>query len=156
MLKRVTGFVLRSPELLDNSLVSLLGCKVVVYSNLPKATRGIMSQLTERQREIKDRLDEGMQARDIAAELGITRNAVYQQIQRMRNNGDLARNYTPTGQPVREQRPGMEALAKLVGDMDGDSDESRNAGALALVQELRRTRDDLDAIAQRISTIIPR
>lgn len=115
-----------------------------------------MSQLTERQREIKDRLDEGMQARDIAAELGITRNAVYQQIQRMRNNGDLARNYTPTGQPVREQRPGMEALAKLVGDIDGDSDESRNAGALALVQELRRTRDDLDAIAQRISTIIPR
>lgn len=114
-----------------------------------------MSTLTERQREIKDRLDDGMQAREIAADLGITRNAVYQQIQRMRNNGVLSHNYTPTGQPVREQRPGMEALAKLIGDGD-PSDQTQVAGTLALVQELRRTRDDLDTIARRISSVVPR
>lgn len=115
----------------------------------------IVAQLTERQREIKTRLDAGMQAREIAQDLGITRNAVYQQIQRMRNNGVLSHDYTPTGQPTREQRPGMEALAKLIGDGVSD-DETQVAGTLALVQELRRTRDDLDAIAQRISSIIPR
>lgn len=115
-----------------------------------------MSQLTERQREIKERLDTGMQARDIASDLGITRNAVYQQIQRMRNNGVLSHDYTPTGQPVRENRPGMEALAKLLNASENSDENSHAAGALALVQELKRTRDELDTIARRLSAVVPR
>lgn len=58
--------------------------------------------LTERQSEIKERLERGMSAREVADDLQISRNAVYQQIQRMRRHGELPRDYTPTGQPIRE------------------------------------------------------
>lgn len=111
--------------------------------------------LTPRQREIKTLLDRGMGAREIANELGVSRNAVYQQIQRLRKNGILDSNYTPTGLPPREAQPGAELLARLV--MDGsDGDATHVAGALALVEELRRTRDELDLIARRLSSIVPR
>lgn len=111
--------------------------------------------LTDRQREIKDRLEGGMGAREIAQELGITRNAVYQQIQRMRKNGSLEPDYTPTGQPVRELRPGAELLSSLLNGASED-EQVTAAGALALVEELRRTRDELDIIARRLSQLVPR
>lgn len=47
-------------------------------------------ELTQRQREIVERLDRGMKAREIGEELGITRNAVYQQITRLRERGVIA------------------------------------------------------------------
>src|SRR5437868_1597307 len=110
-----------------------------------------MAQLTDRQRTIKSRLDEGKGARQIAEELGITRNAVYQQIQRLRRDGVVPPDYTPTGAPVREQAsPGMETLARLLNN-GSDDEPAAQAGVLALVQELARTRDELDAIARRIS-----
>lgn len=43
-------------------------------------------------------------AAEIAKELGISRNAVYQQIQRMRRAGYLDEEFTPSGQPAREER----------------------------------------------------
>ncbi len=119
-------------------------------------------QMTDRQREIKELLDKGRTAPEIAKELEISRNAVYQQIQRMRRNGVLPATYTPTGAPAREitTAPGQDTLTKLLSsevDMVGKSVETASAAAsLALVQELRRTRDELDAIAQRLSMIIPR
>lgn len=116
------------------------------------------ARLTPRQREIKDRLDKGMQAREIANELGITRNAVYQTIQRGRKLGWLPPDYTPTGLPMRETRtPGYDVLARLIADNDNDEsvDEERVAGALALMQELRRTRDELGSIYRRLAEILP-
>jgi transposase len=113
-----------------------------------------MPALTERQQEIKTRLDRGMGAREIANDLGITRNAVYQQIQRMRNYGVLDPSFTPTGLPTRE-RAGAHVLTRLLEGVDEDTTASAS-GALALVQELRRIRDDLDVISRRISEIVPR
>jgi predicted ArsR family transcriptional regulator len=116
-----------------------------------------MASLTDRQQEIKTRLDAGLGAREIAQELGITRNAVYQQISRLRKYGVLEPDYTPTGQPVRERQPGAEVLASLLNGVSQDGDEClASAGALALVQELRRTRDELEVMCRRISSIIPR
>lgn len=43
--------------------------------------------LTERQQQIKDRLEQGKKPDEIAKELGITTNAIYQQIRRMRAGG---------------------------------------------------------------------
>jgi predicted ArsR family transcriptional regulator len=111
-------------------------------------------ELTDRQREIKTRLDQGMGAREIAEDLGITRNAVYQQIQRLRRYGVLESSFTPTGAPRREQAsPGADALRELLSN--GNHDETHVAGTMALVSELRRTRDELAAIQRRISEIIP-
>lgn len=114
--------------------------------------------LTDRQREIKELLDQGLGAREIGDELGISRNAVYQQIQRMRKHGNLSAQYTPSGQAPRESRPGEDVLRRLVPTLHETEDGSMEqmAGAAALVLELRRTRDDLDAISRRLSYIVPR
>lgn len=55
--------------------------------------------LTERQQQIKDLLDAGVPAREVGEKLGITRNAVYQQIAAMRKKGALPLSYTPGGTP---------------------------------------------------------
>jgi len=92
------------------------------------------TRLTPRQKAIKERLDKGMQAREIAADLEITRNAVYQQIQRGRRQGWLPADYTPTGQPMRE-RPGYDTLARLLAtESDANGDGEQVAGQLAIVQ----------------------
>jgi transposase-like protein len=57
--------------------------------------------LTKRQREVLQRLEQGYGAKQIARDLGVTRNAVYQHIERLRRQGALAETYTPSGQPPR-------------------------------------------------------
>lgn len=112
--------------------------------------------MTDRQREIKQLLDRGKQAREIGVEMGISRNAVYQQIQRMRRNGVLPSSYTPSGVAPRDTRPGEDMLRRLVPSLDGDEDPEAQAGVAAILLEVRRTRDELDAIAQRLSYLVPR
>ena len=60
--------------------------------------------MTPRQQEIKSRLDQGMGAKEIGEELGISRNAVYQQIQRMRRQGALPMSFTPIAIPIPTDR----------------------------------------------------
>lgn len=116
-----------------------------------------MAQLTDRQREIKKRLDKGMGAREIAADLGISRNAVYQQIQRMRRYGELDPGFTPTGAPPRQQSPGKDVLMRLVGGDAGvnETDTVAITGALALVNELQYTRDQLSALLAHLNSFLP-
>lgn len=127
-----------------------------------KSTNGrnaaMAEPLTDRQREIKELLDTGLTAREIGEHLGISRNAVYQQIQRMRKHGNLAGSYTPSGQPPRESRPGADVLRTLVPTLHESANGTieQSAGAAAIILELRRTRDDLDAISRRLSYIVPR
>lgn len=79
-----------------------------------------MSNLTERQQEVLQRLEKSMGAQAIADELGITRNAVYQQIQAIRKKGYLDPGFTPSGQAPRaidappQLRAGESALEYLV------------------------------------------
>lgn len=75
--------------------------------------------LTPRQREIKERLDKKMTAREIGDELGISRNAVYQQIQALRRKGALDRMFTPSGQYPREQ-----SMTTLFSRVAGDAEPS--------------------------------
>lgn len=109
---------------------------------------------TKRQQEILDRLRTGKSVREIANDMKVSRNAVYQQIQTMRKHGELPPNFTQTGQPPRELRRGEDLLRRLVSDDDGDGNIAE-AGAAALLVELRRTRDDLDEIVRRLSFIVP-
>lgn len=116
-----------------------------------------VAQLTDRQREIKKRLNKGMGAREIAADLGITRNAVYQQIQRMRRYGELDPGFTPTGQPPRQKAPGTDVLMRLVnGDPNvDDADAAALVSSLALISELKYTRDQLSALVAHLNSFLP-
>lgn len=55
-------------------------------------------ELTERQKQVKEKLEEGKKAPQIAQELGITANAVYQTISRMREMGGAK----PSGRKTRK------------------------------------------------------
>lgn len=57
--------------------------------------------LSKRQREVLERLEQGMSVKEIATDIGVSRNAVYQHIERLRNAGALPETYTPSGQPPR-------------------------------------------------------
>jgi biotin operon repressor len=57
-------------------------------------------ELTERQKEIKGLLQDGKTAKEIASDLNISDNAVYQAIRRMRSGG--ANVSTPTGRAGRK------------------------------------------------------
>ena len=61
-------------------------------------------QLTKRQQEVLDRLEQGWGRKEIANDIGVSRNAVYQHIERLRRQGALAETYTPSGQPPRTAR----------------------------------------------------
>jgi hypothetical protein len=67
--------------------------------------------MTKRQREVLERLEQGFGAKQIATDLGVTRNAVYQHIERLRRQGALAETYTPSGQPPRAAVVGNVSLA---------------------------------------------
>ena len=47
-----------------------------------------------------------MGAKQIATDIGVSRNAVYQHIERLRRQGALAETYTPSGQPPRRLETG--------------------------------------------------
>jgi predicted ArsR family transcriptional regulator len=97
--------------------------------------------LTPRQQEIKERLERGMTAIEVAEDLDISRNAVYQQIQAMRKKGELPRNFTPSGQPARE--PGGTELELRDGQQDG-------AISQQLVKLLNDAADQLETFAQEL------
>ena len=65
----------------------------------------IDESLTKRQHEILERLEQEMPVKKIATDLGVSRNAVYLQIERLRDRGVLPRDYTPSGQPPRAPLP---------------------------------------------------
>jgi predicted transcriptional regulator len=88
------------------------------------------AHLTKRQQQVFDRLEQGMTAKEIATDVGISRNAVYQQIERLRRQGALAETYTPSGQPPRSLDVGSIALASSVPPRES---------ALAKLRELSRT-----------------
>ena len=65
----------------------------------------IDNTLTKRQHEILERLEQDMPVKKIATDLGVSRNAIYLQIERLRDRGALPRDYTPSGQPPRSVPP---------------------------------------------------
>ena len=73
----------------------------------------IDESLTKRQHEILERLEQGMPVKKIATDLGVSRNAVYLQIERLRGRGVLPRDYTPSGQPPRGPVPSPMAGLEL-------------------------------------------
>ena len=114
----------------------------------------MQSNISPRQQEVLDLLNRGLTVKEIALELGVTRNAIYLQIQKLRQRGALAPGFTATGRSPRELRqPGQDALLRLLSDQSG---ETGDAGTLALVEIIRRARDELDELSQSLSAVLPR
>lgn len=73
--------------------------------------------LTPRQGEVAALLSEGFKAREIAAKLNITRNAVYAQINAIKKKGVLGPAYTPSGEvrtPATNPATAIEILDHIV------------------------------------------
>jgi DNA-binding CsgD family transcriptional regulator len=92
-------------------------------------------QLTERQQEIKDRIEQGKTADEIGQELGITANAVYQQIRRMRQGKGTTRKA---------------AAPKNTGRKSAGTPPAKAAAAPApVVETVVRTQTPLQAVRAR-------
>jgi DNA-binding CsgD family transcriptional regulator len=81
------------------------------------------ARLTKRQQEVLERLERGQGAKQIARDIGVSRAAVYQHIERLRKQGALAESYTPSGQPPR--RPLEPAPARAAAPRDSAVAELR-------------------------------
>ncbi len=64
----------------------------------PQGQPSLRDGLTKRQTEVLERLEWGMPVKKIAFDMGVSRAAVYQIIERLRRSGALAESYTPSGQ----------------------------------------------------------
>jgi DNA-binding CsgD family transcriptional regulator len=62
-------------------------------------------ELTKRQAEVLERLELGYPVKQIATDIGVSRNAVYQTIERLRRAGAVPDAYTPSGQAPRRELP---------------------------------------------------
>ena len=100
-----------------------------VDPNSPHAT------LTKRQQEVLDRLGQGMGAREIAHDIGVSRNAVYQHIDRLRRQGALEQSYTPSGQPPRRIDVGSASFTPAIAPRES---------AIARLRELAMAGADRD------------
>ena len=67
----------------------------------PQGQPHLRPGLTKRQTEVLERLEQGFPVKAIAQDMGVTRNAVYQHIDRLRQQGALPETFTASGQPPR-------------------------------------------------------
>lgn len=100
------------------------------------------AELTKRQQEVLERLGQGQNVKQIATDIGVSRTAVYQHIERLRRHGALAESYTPSGQPPRRAdavggvgpgtvAPRESALSRLRGlAASGDADRGDYAATI--------------------------
>jgi len=80
----------------------------------PQGQPSLREGLTKRQTEVLERLEQGFPVKKIATDMGVTRNAVYQTIDRLRRAGALPETYTPSGQgeePAKGELPAGSAVA---------------------------------------------
>ena len=86
--------------------------------------------LTKRQREVLERLEQGFAVKQIANDLGVTRNAVYQHVERLRRQGALSESYTPSGQPPRRAlETGSVSLAQTLAPRESGLSRLRELAA---------------------------
>ncbi len=104
----------------------------------------IDENLTKRQHEILERLEQGIPVKRIATDLGVSRNAIYLQIERLRQQGVLPSTFTPSGQPPRSVTPapvpGLELGAAVPAPGFGAGPQTASSSELA---GLRRSADDV-------------
>ena len=103
----------------------------------PQGQPSLRPGLTKRQTEVLDRLEQGMPVKKIAKDMGVTRAAVYQTIERLRRAGAVADTYTPSGQPASDRgAPAVGAAVALGPALAYELGRADAAGESGLAPEL--------------------
>ncbi|CAN5495616.1 hypothetical protein BH10ACT11_BH10ACT11_10210 [soil metagenome] len=97
--------------------------------------------LTKRQREVIERLEQGMSVKHISTDMGISRNAVYQHVERLRQRGVLSDEYTPSGRPPRSELPPPVEGLELGAAVPAPGFSPGGAGVTIAGSELSELRD---------------
>jgi transposase-like protein len=110
---------------------------------------------TKRQQEVLERLQSGAPVKKIARDLGVTRNAVYQTIDRLRLQGAVPADFTASGQPPRgrvELLPGPHAASRLA-ELRQLEDEASSSARYAELVEAAIADGDLAALAYELGRL---
>jgi DNA-binding CsgD family transcriptional regulator len=128
----------------------------------PQGQPSLREGLTKRQSEVLERLEQGYPAKKIARDIGVTRNAVYQTIDRLRRAGALPETYTPSGQgdeSARGEPPVGSAVAlgsalaprhSRLAELRGLAAGAREGAAYAELVESAIARSDVGALAYEL------
>jgi DNA-binding CsgD family transcriptional regulator len=79
----------------------------------PQGQPHLRDGLTKRQTEVLERLELGTPVKKVARDMGVSPAAVYQHIERLRRQGALPEEYTPSGQPSTAGAPQVGAVTQL-------------------------------------------
>src|SRR5215211_130986 len=110
---------------------------------------------TKRQQEVLERLQSGAPVKKIARDLGVTRNAVYQTIDRLRLQGAVPAGFTASGQPPRgrvELLPGAHTASRLA-ELRELEDEASSSARYAELVEAAIADGDLAALAYELGRL---
>jgi DNA-binding CsgD family transcriptional regulator len=119
----------------------------------PQGQPSLREGLTKRQTEVLERLEQGYPVKKIAHDIGVTRNAVYQTIERLRRQGALPEAYTPSGQSPAPGEPGALPVGSAVALVPALAPRDSR---LAELRELAAGHADETAYAELIEAAIAR
>jgi transposase-like protein len=115
----------------------------------------VTAHRTKRQHEVLERLESGAPVKKIAHDLGVTRNAIYQTIDRLRLQGAVPTDFTPSGQPQRgrvELPAGPLAQSRLV-ELRELEDEAESSDRYAELVEAAIADGDVAALAYELGRL---
>jgi predicted ArsR family transcriptional regulator len=113
------------------------------------------AQRTKRQQEVLERLEAGMPVQKIATDLGVTRNAVYQMIDRLRLQGAVPHDFTASGQLQRgsaELQAGPATPSRLA-ELRELEDEAETSDRYAELVEAAIAEGDVAALAYELGRL---
>jgi transposase-like protein len=111
---------------------------------------------TKRQQEVLERLEAGHSVKQISTDLGVTRNAVYQTIDRLRRHGALPPDFTASGQlpPGRiELLAAAPGGASRLAELRELEDDAEGAGRYAELVEAAIADGDVAALAYELGRL---
>jgi DNA-binding CsgD family transcriptional regulator len=113
------------------------------------------AQRTKRQQEVLERLEAGMPVQKIATDLGVTRNAVYQMIDRLRLQGAVPHDFTASGRVQRgsAELPAAPAAPSRLAELRELEDEAETSDRYAELVEAAIAEGDVGALAYELGRL---
>ena len=110
---------------------------------------------TKRQQEVLERLQDGAPVKQIATDLGVTRNAVYATIDRLRLQGAVPADFTPSGQLPRGRVEflGRSAASPRLAELRDLEDEAESSERYAELIESAIADGDVAALAYELGRL---
>jgi hypothetical protein len=115
----------------------------------------VTSHRTKRQQEVLERLESGAPVKKIATDLGVSRNAVYATIDRLRLQGALPADFTASGQLPRGrvELPAGPAISSSLVELRELEDEAESSDRYAELIEAAIADGDVAALAYELGRL---